>query len=324
MLRFQWDSLRRGDHILVHDPASADLHLPSRRGGVRRHPRARLRRRCALGRRRRSRPRRAARALRRALRTDQRPARLLALHAAGFGRIGDSTLGEPRASGPRRWRVHETTVMASLSTHSIQEAEPDHGEEGPVTGARQAVPGTCGHRGPRTGGPRRAPDRRRGATLCRPLPASWTPTSIPTPRSWRSRCSAPRWRVGAIRNATRVRRSPQRQHAKPPRLRPDGRAAVERGLASCAGHPWTSRLAWALGVDGRTVSRSLQARRLDGADRKEMRCRVRQVATPARVEEVAEVAQGEASRQEGQGPIEASVHVTGAERHPSTTTLTSV
>ena len=27
MLRFQWDSLRRGDHILVHDPATVDLHL---------------------------------------------------------------------------------------------------------------------------------------------------------------------------------------------------------------------------------------------------------------------------------------------------------
>jgi hypothetical protein len=27
MLRFQWDSLRRGDHILVHDPGCADLGL---------------------------------------------------------------------------------------------------------------------------------------------------------------------------------------------------------------------------------------------------------------------------------------------------------
>jgi len=27
MLRFQWDSLRRGDHVLVHDVASPDLHL---------------------------------------------------------------------------------------------------------------------------------------------------------------------------------------------------------------------------------------------------------------------------------------------------------
>jgi hypothetical protein len=27
MLRFQWDSLRRGDHILVHDVGSADLGL---------------------------------------------------------------------------------------------------------------------------------------------------------------------------------------------------------------------------------------------------------------------------------------------------------
>ena len=27
MLRFQWDSLRRGDHILVHDVRTADLGL---------------------------------------------------------------------------------------------------------------------------------------------------------------------------------------------------------------------------------------------------------------------------------------------------------
>ncbi len=27
MLRFQWDSLRRGDHVLVHDPAKPDLGL---------------------------------------------------------------------------------------------------------------------------------------------------------------------------------------------------------------------------------------------------------------------------------------------------------
>jgi hypothetical protein len=27
MLRFQWDSLRRGDHILVHDSAQQDLDL---------------------------------------------------------------------------------------------------------------------------------------------------------------------------------------------------------------------------------------------------------------------------------------------------------
>ncbi|MET0143899.1 MAG: hypothetical protein ABW122_06905 [Ilumatobacteraceae bacterium] len=27
MLRFQWDALRRGDHILVHDPARPDLGL---------------------------------------------------------------------------------------------------------------------------------------------------------------------------------------------------------------------------------------------------------------------------------------------------------
>ena len=27
MLRFQWDSLRRGDHVLVHDAARADLGL---------------------------------------------------------------------------------------------------------------------------------------------------------------------------------------------------------------------------------------------------------------------------------------------------------
>ena len=27
MLRFQWDSLRRGDHILVHDVDSAELRL---------------------------------------------------------------------------------------------------------------------------------------------------------------------------------------------------------------------------------------------------------------------------------------------------------
>ena len=29
MLRFQWDSLRRGDHILVHDAARPDLGLRS-------------------------------------------------------------------------------------------------------------------------------------------------------------------------------------------------------------------------------------------------------------------------------------------------------
>jgi|SRR5215213_2122106 len=29
MLRFQWDSLRRGDHIVVHDAARADLKLRS-------------------------------------------------------------------------------------------------------------------------------------------------------------------------------------------------------------------------------------------------------------------------------------------------------
>ena len=27
MLRFQWDSLRRGDHVLVHDVGAADLGL---------------------------------------------------------------------------------------------------------------------------------------------------------------------------------------------------------------------------------------------------------------------------------------------------------
>ena len=27
MLAFQWDSLRRGDHVLVHDAATADLTL---------------------------------------------------------------------------------------------------------------------------------------------------------------------------------------------------------------------------------------------------------------------------------------------------------
>ena len=27
MLRFQWDSLRRGDHVLVHDPLTVDLGL---------------------------------------------------------------------------------------------------------------------------------------------------------------------------------------------------------------------------------------------------------------------------------------------------------
>jgi hypothetical protein len=27
MLRFQWDSLRRGDHVLVHDARSTDLGL---------------------------------------------------------------------------------------------------------------------------------------------------------------------------------------------------------------------------------------------------------------------------------------------------------
>ena len=27
MLRFQWDSLRRGDHVLVHDAAQPDLGL---------------------------------------------------------------------------------------------------------------------------------------------------------------------------------------------------------------------------------------------------------------------------------------------------------
>src|SRR5690349_7698867 len=47
-----------------------------------------------------------------------------------------------------------------------------------------------------------------------------------------------------------------------------------------------------------------------------MRFRVGQVTTSAHVEEVAEVAQGEAGGQEGEGAVQAGFHVTASEAQP--------